>query len=144
MGRSLKHEAKEEDIAINYRNIERIPYSFDAHRLAWLIDDRALRFELSRQFFHDYFKLGQDLGSEEYLIQTAKTFGVAKKTIGKFLDPDMAHDDVHRYIDNLRSKGITLVPSIRFTPKIVLPSLQPADVWMNYIRRAAKLQQTNL
>jgi len=140
MGRSLKYEAKEENISINYRNIERIPYSFEAHRLAWLIDDRSLRFQISKQFFYDYFEQGQDLGNEEYLIQTAKSLGVHKETIGRFLDPQMGFEEVHQYIDNLRSEGVTLVPSIRFTPQIVLPSLQPIDVWINYIRRAARLQ----
>jgi len=143
MGRSLKYEAKEEDIAINYRKIERIPYSFEAHRLAWLIDDRLVRFELSKQIFHDYFETGQDIANEEYLIQTAKSFDVSKETIGRFLDPSLATNEIHNYIHNLRSEGITLVPSIRFTPQIVLPSLQPIDVWINYIRRAAKMQQVS-
>ncbi len=142
MGSSLKYEAKEEGVSINYRKIDRIPYSFEAHRLAWLVEDRPQRFELSKQFFHDYFEDGQDIGNEEYLIQTAKAFGVQKETIGRFLDPEMAYADVHQFIDDLRAEGITLVPSIRFTPQIVLPSLQPLDVWINYIRRAARLQQT--
>lgn len=143
MGRSLKYEAEEEGISINYRKIDRIPYSFEAHRIAWLIEDRAMKFELSKQLFHDYFELGQDIGNEEYLIETAKSKGVAKETIGKFLDPEMASKEVNQYIHNLRSEGITLVPSIRFTPQIVLPSLQPIDVWINYIRRAAKMQKTS-
>lgn len=143
MGRALKVAAQEEGIEINYRHIERIPYSLEAHRLTWLIKDRKLRFELSKQFFHDYFEKGTDIGNEEYLIQTAKDYGVAKETIGQFLDPEMAYSDVREYIDACQSEGITLVPSIRFTPQIVLPSLQPIDVWINYVRRAARMQSAD-
>ncbi len=141
MGRSLKHEAIEEGVPINYGNIDRIAYTMEAHRLAWLVDNRRLRYRLSKQFFLDYFEHGRDIGDEEYLIQTAKKVGVEKATIGRFLDPNMGRSDVLSYIDTLRSEGIGSVPSIRFTPQIVLSSLQSPDIWINYIRRVAKLQQ---
>ena len=44
MGRALRREAKAEGIEINYRNIERIPCSLEAHRLTCLIEDNALHF----------------------------------------------------------------------------------------------------
>ena len=105
MGRSLKYEAAAEGISINYRNIEQIPYSLDAHRLAWLVKDHQQRFELSKQFFHDYFEKGINIGEEEYLAETAKSIGIAKTTIGQFLDPDIGYSEVKQYIENLRKQG---------------------------------------
>lgn len=143
MGGALKAAAKEEQIEIKYRNIERIPYSMEAHRLTWMIEDKQQRFDVSKQIFHDYFELGMDIEDHQYLFMVADDYGVEPEISARLSDPTAALDEVQSYIDDVRNQGISLVPTLKFGPQINLPSLQPIDVWVNYIRRAARMQNMN-
>lgn len=141
MGRSLKYEAGIENIQINYRHIERIPYSFEAHRLVSLVKDSAKKYELAKQIFYDYFEKGQDIEDPDYLQTVGKKVGMTKAVLSEFLFTDIGAETVRAAIQATKEEFIRVVPSIRLDGKIVLPGLQTAEVWERYIRRAAQLQQ---
>lgn len=140
MGRSLKYEAGIENIQINYRHIERIPYSFEAHRLVSLLKDSTKKYELAKQIFHDYFEKGQDIENSDYLQIVGKKAGLEKALLSTFLFTDIGADTVQAAIQASKEEFIRVVPSIRLDGKIVLPGLQTAEVWERYIRRAAQLK----
>ena len=140
MGRSLKYEANVEGIQINYRHIERIPYSFEAHRLVGLVSDNAQKYELAKQIFHDYFEKGQDIEDFDYLFAQGEAIGMDKGILSRFLFTDIGQMEVEKAIQQAREEFIRVVPSIRLDRKIVLPSLQTMEVWEKYIRRAAHVQ----
>jgi predicted DsbA family dithiol-disulfide isomerase len=140
MGRSLRHEAKVEGIEINYKNIERIPYSLEAHRLVWLIPDKEKKYELAKKIFHGYFEEGRDIEDHDYLTDLGKSIGVSQSIIGQFLFSDQGLAEVQTAIQQTKEEFISVVPSIKFDRKILLPGLQPVEVWENYVRRAAKIQ----
>lgn len=139
MGRSLRDEATLEGIKFNYKLIDRIPYSLEAHRLVWLIEDNELKYSLSTQLFHDYFENGQDIESQEYLIGLAKSLGVATATINLFENKEEGKTDCLQAIDDARHSHVQLVPTIAFSKELKIMGLQSPDVLKRYIQRAANM-----
>lgn len=140
MGRSLKYEAKHEGISINYKKIERIPYSLEAHRLVQLVEDDVLKYELSRQIFQDYFEQGQDIEDLDYLVEKGRAFGMSKAISSRFLFTDIGLQKTEEALQQAKDLFISVVPSIRLDKKIVMPGLQTEEAWESYIRRAAALR----
>ena len=141
MGRSLKAESKIESIEINYKNIERIPNSLEAHRLTWLTKP-SKKYELAKRIFHGYFEEGQDIEHHDFLIEQAQKVGIDKNTIGKFFSTDAGKTEVAKAIQDSKNEFITVVPSLRLDHQFLIPGLQSDDVWEKYIRRAAEIQNT--
>lgn len=140
MGRSLRAEANLESIQINYKKIERIPNSLEAHRLTWLVEP-ALKYELAKRIFHAYFEDGKNIGQVDFLMEQAKLVGVDKNILEKFASTAAEKDEVDLAIRNAKDEFVSVVPSFRLDHNFLIPGLQSVEVWEKYIRRAAKIQQ---
>lgn len=146
MGRSLRQEAKIEGIQINYKRIERIPCSFEAHRLVGLVEDNVVKYELAKQIFHDYFELGQDIEDLDYLVMKGQAVGMNTALLNRFFFTDIGATDIQTVETlqcNVSTEFIRVVPSIRLDKKILIPGLQSADVWEKYIRRICSIDVTS-
>jgi len=141
MGRSLKMEAAAENLTLSYQKIERIPASFEAHRLTTLVETNLLKFELAKRIFYGYFEEGADIENHDFLIDQAKSVGVEKKTIGEFFATDAGKLATEEAIKASKNAFISVVPTMRLDHQFVVPGLQSIDVWENYIRRAAEIQK---
>ncbi len=139
MGRSLKHEASIEGIAINYRDIQKIPNSLEAHRLTCLIEDVAQQFNLSLSIIKSYFTEGYNIESKEFLSRLAKEHNISEETINRFLKTTDGSDMVHSEIKSARSAYINIVPTLRINQKYTFSGLQSEEVWTKYIQRAARI-----
>ena len=137
MGRSLKQESQLESIQINYKNIERIPNSLEAHRLTWLVQPE-LKYELAKKIFHGYFENGVDIESHDFLIEQATSVGVDKLTIGKFFGTKAGEREVADAIQSAKEEFVSVVPSLKLNTKFLIPGLQSDEAWIKYIKRAAK------
>ena len=141
MGRSLKQEAQLEGIQINYKNIEKIPNSLEAHRLTWLVNP-DLKYELAKRIFHGYFELGMDIEDHDFLIEQAAKIGVDKTTIGKFFGTEEGKKEVDNAIKKTKEDFVTVVPSIKLSHSFLIPGLQSDEAWINYIRRAVEIKES--
>jgi len=140
MGRSLRTEAKEEGIELNYKLIERIPYSLEAHRLTWLVNDQTKKYALAKCIFHDYFEEGQDIESLDYLSTVATRLDISPIIIDCFLSSDGGRKEVSASIKSTKEAFISVVPSMRLDGRFMVPGLQSIDVWEKYVRRAARIK----
>ena len=141
MGRSLRGEAQIENIEINYKNIKRLPRSYEAHRLTWLIPDNDVKYELAKKIFYAYFEKGNDIENHQLLTDLATKSGVSTEIIQQFLTSDAGTLEINNYLKNSEDKYITVVPSLKLNSEIVIPGLQPIENWLNYIRRASRMNQ---
>lgn len=140
MGRSLRSEADIEQIKIQYKLIDKIPNSLEAHRLIQLIPDLDLKFEVSKDIFHAYFQEGKDIEDKTILSDLAASQAVDQTIIDKFQNSTNGEREVLVDIKNANQNFISLVPTIELTPTLNILGLQPAEVWTNYFRRAAKMK----
>ena len=69
----------------NFSKSERIPNTFNAHRLLWKAREFGIQTELSEALFKCYFTEGKDIGSKEVLLEVATKVGMDFKTIQLFL-----------------------------------------------------------
>lgn len=139
MGKSLRYEAEIEGIELNYREIERIPNSLEAHRLVWLVEDHQAQYDLAKRLFNGYFEKGQNIEDQAYLIQQAQDAGIGQDIVERFVDTREGKSEIESYIDGLKEEMVNVVPSLRLARRFILPGLQSAEVWESYIRRAVRL-----
>lgn len=142
MGKSLKLEAKAENIEINYKNIDKIPYSLEAHRLVWLVNDNQKKYDLAVKIFHGYFEEGKNIEDHDYLIELAKSVGVEKDIIGKFFSTNIGKTEVNASIQKSKEEFVLVVPFIKLNHQFPIPGLQSLDTLEKYIRRAAEIKES--
>ena len=70
----------------NFSKTERIPNTFNAHRLLWKSKQDELQTELSEALFKAYFTDGRDVGSIEVLSDIAYEVGMKKEEINNLID----------------------------------------------------------
>ena len=137
MGRSLRSEATEENIKIDYKKIDRIPYSLEAHRLLWLIKDAKTQYRLAKALFHFYFEEGGNVEDHEKLQELAEEAGVESELINQFLTTKDGHQEVVDYIQGLKDQFIMAVPTFILNDRFTVPGIQPVDTMYQYFLRAA-------
>ncbi|MGB0929996.1 MAG: DsbA family protein [Chitinophagales bacterium] len=141
MGKSLRMEAEKEGIHFNYKYIERIPNSLEAHRLVALVKNNTLKYELAKKIFYGYFEEGQNIEDSVYLLQQAQIAGVSKETCLQFSESNLGAEAVQLAIlQSKKEEFINIVPSMKLDHKFLISGLQSAEVLEKYIRRAAHLQ----
>ena len=143
MGRALRLEAEKEEIEINYKYIERIPYSLEAHRLIWLVKDLETKYQLATLIFHGYFEERQNIEDHAYLEKLAKAVKVEDRILQIFRSNNAGEAEVNAYLQETKEAFIRVVPTIKLDHQFLIPGLQDIDVWENYIRRAAEIQKGN-
>ena len=67
----LRQIGKSLGFDFNFSKSERIPNTFNAHRLLWKAKEMGLQTELSEALFKCYFTDGKDIGSKEILLEVA-------------------------------------------------------------------------
>lgn len=139
MGKSLRAEAKIEGIEINYKLIDKIPSSREAHRLTWLITEAQQKYLFAKTIFYNYFEKGDDIGDKSYLLALAKVLQIDKNIIVAFENSTKGAKEVEQSIQESKEEFISVVPSLRLNNQFMIPGLQSIEVWEKYIRRAAKI-----
>lgn len=140
MGRSIKFEAEMEGVLINYKKINRIPNSLEAHRLTWLVAPNH-KYDLAKKIFKAYFEEGQNIENRDLLINIAQQIGVDLDLIEQFSKTDKGLKEVRSSIEKTKKSFISVVPSLRLNGQFLIPGLQSKEIWEKYIRRAAKIQK---
>lgn len=143
MGKALKAESAIENIQINYKNIENIPNSFEAHRLHSLIGDKAKKRLYVHELFTAYFRDGQNIEDVKVLTDIAISIKSAPKTIDTFSQTKTGTEETQNLIRKAKEEYINVVPSVRIDNRILLPGLQAEKLWKTYFLKAAKLKQNN-
>ena len=141
MGRSLRKEAEIEGVKLNYKYIEFIPNSMEAHRIVWLVEDKHHKYDLAMRLFYGYFEEGQNIEDPTYLLEQARQVGVSEEVLQQFQYSDAGLQDCENYIQSARDNFIQLVPTLKLDGRFTVLGLQSDEVLEKYIRRAAQKQQ---
>ena len=132
MGRSLRDEAAIEQLELNYRKIERIANSRQAHKLISTLPDNDLKWSRSLEIIRDYFQQGQDIEESAYLQ--------AKMESDHDLSDTRYEDQLNAELQEAKQLYVSLVPTIRLNESIVIPGLHTTEVWTRYIQRASVMK----
>ena len=135
LGELLRAEAAKENLVIDFRKIERIPNTFEAHRLMHLCVDDAQRNKLGKRLFEDYFESGKDVEDPITLAAAAAACEMDKNLIKQFLETDIGAAEVQAEMDALKADGISVVPTFILGGDVQVAGAQPMKNFQRYFSR---------
>ena len=134
--RQIELEAERIGIDMGFARINRMPNTFQGHRLLHHARTHEVQHELSDRLFADYFERGKDVGDESVLLDAAESVGMDRSDTAAYLASEEGVDAVRREIERASAIGVTGVPCFVFAGAYALPGAQEPEVIAQVIERA--------
>ena len=119
----------------NFSKTERIPNTFNAHRLLWKSKQEELQTELSEALFKAYFTDGRDVGSIEVLSDIAHEVGMKKEEIKNFLNSKEGGQETADEEMNFIEKSIGAVPTYFINNKYIIQGGQEPETFVSFLKK---------
>ena len=119
----------------NFFKTERIPNTFNAHRLLWKSKQEGLQTELSEALFKAYFTDGRDVGSIEVLSDIAHEVGMKKEEIKNFLNSKEGGQETADEEMNFIEKSIGAVPTYFINNKYIIQGGQEPETFVSFLKK---------
>ncbi len=132
----LAAEAQDAGVTFDFAAIQRMPNTFQAHRLMELAWDDGVQHQLAEVLFHGYFRAGKDIGHKATLVEAAEQAGIDGAKAAQYLDSDAGADRVREQLERAVDLGVSGVPSYLLAGRFTLPGAQTPEVMGQFIQRA--------
>lgn len=137
-------EARTAGIDMDFSRAERMPNTFDGHRLLHHARQQELenaelagvQHRLAETLFSFYFCEGRDVGSQEVLLAAAEEVGLDGSATRAFLGSDASRMEVEHELDRAAVVGVSGVPCFLFAGAFALQGAQSAEVIGHFLSRA--------
>ena len=127
----------------NFSKSERIPNTFNAHRLLWKAREFGIQTELSEALFECYFTEGKDIGSKEVLLEVATKVGMDSKMIQLFLDSKEGGQETADEEMNFIEKSIGAVPTYFINEKYIIQGGQEPETFVSFLNKILIKEKQN-
>ncbi|URQ65872.1 DsbA family oxidoreductase [SAR86 cluster bacterium] len=127
----------------NFSKSERIPNTFNAHRLLWKAREFGIQTELSEALFKCYFTEGKDIGSKEVLLEVATKAGMDSKMIQLFLDSKEGGQETADEEMNFIEKSIGAVPTYFINEKYIIQGGQEPETFVSFLNKILIKEKQN-
>ena len=127
----------------NFSKTERIPNTFNAHRLLWKAKREGLQTELSEALFKAYFTDGRDVGSVEVLSDIANEVGMDKEKSKKFLLSKEGGQETADEEINFIEKSIGAVPTYFINNKYIIQGGQEPETFVSFLNKILMKEKEN-
>ena len=127
----------------NFSKSERIPNTFNAHRLLWKAREFGIQTELSEALFKCYFTEGKDIGSKEVLLEVATKAGMDSKMIQLFLDSKEGGQETADEEMNYIEKSIGAVPTYFINEKYIIQGGQEPETFVSFLNKILIKEKQN-
>jgi predicted DsbA family dithiol-disulfide isomerase len=101
----------EEGIDFRFDQIERVPNTFDAHRLIWLAGQEGVQNAAVENLFRAYFIDAEDIGRPEVLARIAEESGLNSSRVDRLLNSDFGTSEVKAEELDARTHRVNGVPT---------------------------------
>ncbi|MDQ3039384.1 MAG: DsbA family oxidoreductase [Pseudomonadota bacterium] len=131
--------ARGAELGFTFNARDRVYNTFDAHRLLqWAgSQDRQVQLSLKHALLRAYFTDGQDVSSQEVLVELAGEVGLDAMRARDILAGDAFAEDVRAQQRFYNAQGITAVPSVIFNDRHLVQGGQPVEVFEQVLRQIA-------
>jgi predicted DsbA family dithiol-disulfide isomerase len=116
-------------------NIQRVPRSFDALRVAELARERGKHEELHPRLMDAFWVRGRDLGDHAVLVEECGAAGLVEDEVREVLDSDRYAELVGASTAGAMDAGATGVPAFAVDNRILIPGAQPEEVFEQVLAR---------
>ena len=127
----------------NFSKTERIPNTFNAHRLLWKAEREGLQTELSEALFKAYFTDGRDVGSVEVLSDIANEVGMDKEKSKKFLISKEGGQETADEEMSFIEKSIGAVPTYFINNKYIIQGGQEPETFVSFLNKILMKEKEN-
>lgn len=140
MYKRLVEIGEEMGIHFDFDAIERMPNTFNAHRLIhWASSaPQNSQTELVNRLFEVFFKEGGNIGETEKLVEVARELGMDGELVEELLATERDNDVVQSEMDVAVKMGITGVPCFIIDNKYAVMGAQPPEAIVEAVRQAAE------
>lgn len=118
----------EDGIGFRFDRIERVPNTFDAHRLIWLAGREGIQDGMVENLFRAYFIDAEDVGKPEVLQRIAVQSGLHSGRVEEFLAGDSGRSEVLEDERHARAQGVNGVPTFLVNGQPVMSGAQKPDL----------------
>jgi predicted DsbA family dithiol-disulfide isomerase len=116
-------------------NIQRVPRSFDALRVAELARERGKHEQLHPRLMDAFWVRGRDLGDHAVLVEECGAAGLVEDEVREVLDSDRYAELVGASTAGAMDAGATGVPAFAVDNRILIPGAQPEEVFEQVLAR---------
>jgi len=117
------------------REIERVPRSFDALRLAELARERGLHAPLHQRLMDAFWVRGRNLGDHDVLVEEGGAVGLIEDEIREVLAGDRYAELVTLSTQGALEAAASGVPAFAVDGRILIPGAQPEEVFEQVMDR---------
>jgi predicted DsbA family dithiol-disulfide isomerase len=117
------------------REIERVPKSFDALRLAELARERGLHPPLHQRLMDAFWVRGRNLGDHDVLVEEGGAVGLVEDEIREVLAGERYGELVTLSTQGALEAGASGVPAFAVDGRILIPGAQPEEVFEQVMGR---------
>jgi len=117
------------------REIQRVPRSFDALRLAELARERRLHPVLHQRLMDAFWVRGRNLGDHDVLAEEAGAAGLVEDEVREVLASDRYAELVTLSTQGALEAGASGVPAFAVDSRILIPGAQPEAVFEQVMDR---------
>ncbi|MDE0367010.1 MAG: DsbA family oxidoreductase [Gammaproteobacteria bacterium] len=135
----IEAEAGEVGVKLDFSAIEKMPNTFQAHRLLDLAAAHGVQHELAEVLFDYYFCSGRDVGDLDVLVEAAETLGLERDPVRDYLAGTEGADAVREQLERAVDVGVSGVPCYLLAGRFALPGAQAPEVMAQFITRAKSL-----
>ena len=132
----LAAEAEDAGLTFDFAAMERMPNTFQAHRLMEQGWEEGVQHQLAEVLFDYYFRAGKDVGRKATLIEAAEHAGLDGAKAARHLDGDAGADAVREQLRRAEQVGVAGVPCYLLAGRFTLPGAQTPEVMGQFIERA--------
>ena len=122
----------------NFSKAKRIPNTFMAHRLLWMVEKHHLQTELSEALFKAYFTDGLNIGSKEVLADLSTSVGLEKKEVIDFLNSEEGGQEIADLEMAFIEKSIGAVPTYFINNKYIIQGGQEPETFVAFFKKIIK------
>ena len=122
----------------NFSKAKRIPNTFMAHRLLWMVEKHHLQTELSEALFKAYFTDGLNIGSKEVLADLSTSVGLEKKEVIDFLNSEEGGQETADLEMAFIEKSIGAVPTYFINNKYIIQGGQEPETFVAFFKKIIK------
>ena len=117
------------------REIERVPKSFDALRLAELARERGVHPPLHQRLMDAFWVRGRNLGDHDVLVEEGGAVGLVEDEIREVLAGDRYAELVTLSTQGALEAGASGVPAFAVDSRILIPGAQPEELFERVMDR---------
>ena len=127
----------------NFSKSERIPNTFNAHRLLWKSKEYGVQTPISEALFKAYFTDGIDIGSNEELLKIATAEGMEEKSTRAFLNSKEGGQETADEEMSFIEKSIGAVPTYFINEKYIIQGGQEPETFVSFLNKILEKENRN-